>query len=106
MGDPPPRSHMEARDYQDSVLNASEENRAITLCKKISKFSIYTMKVKKWNWKSLSHVRLCDQILQARILEWVAFLFSRRSSQPKDWTQVFCIAGILYQLSTREAQEY
>ena len=32
-------------------------------------------------------------ILQARILEWVAFLFSRGSSQPRDWTQVSCIAG-------------
>ena len=31
--------------------------------------------------------------LQARILEWVAFLFSRGSSQPRDQTQVFCIAG-------------
>ena len=39
-------------------------------------------------------------ILQARILEWVAFPFSRGSSQPRDQTQVFCIAsGILYQLS-------
>ena len=27
-------------------------------------------------------------ILQARILEWVAFPFSRGSSQPRDWTQV------------------
>ena len=41
--------------------------------------------------KSLSHVRLSDPmdytvhgILQARILEWVAFPFSRGSSQPKD----------------------
>ena len=32
-------------------------------------------------------------ILQARILEWVAFPFSRGSSQPKDWTQVSRIAG-------------
>ena len=32
-------------------------------------------------------------ILQARILEWVAILFSRASSQPRDWTQVSCIAG-------------
>ena len=32
-------------------------------------------------------------ILQARILEWVAFPFSRESSQPRDWTQVSCIAG-------------
>ena len=33
------------------------------------------------------------EILQARILEWVTFPFSRGSSQPKDWTQVSCIAG-------------
>ena len=32
-------------------------------------------------------------ILQARILEWVAFLFSRGSSQPRDQTQVSRIAG-------------
>ena len=32
-------------------------------------------------------------ILQARIPEWVAFPFSRGSSQPRDWTQVSCIAG-------------
>ena len=27
-------------------------------------------------------------ILQARVLEWVAISFSRRSSRPRDWTQV------------------
>ena len=32
-------------------------------------------------------------ILQARILEWVAFPFSKGSSQPRDQTQVSCIAG-------------
>ena len=32
-------------------------------------------------------------ILQARILEWVAIPFSRGSSQPKDQTQVSCLAG-------------
>ena len=32
-------------------------------------------------------------ILQARILEWVTFPFSRGSSQPRDQTQVSCIAG-------------
>ena len=32
-------------------------------------------------------------ILQARILEWVAFLFPRGSSKPKDRTQVSHIAG-------------
>ena len=30
-------------------------------------------------------------IFQARILEWVAIFFSRRSSQTRDWTQVSCL---------------
>ena len=32
-------------------------------------------------------------ILQARILEWVAIPFSRGPSQPRDRTQVSCMAG-------------
>jgi len=32
-------------------------------------------------------------ILQARILEWIAIPFSRGSYQPRDQTQVSCIAG-------------
>ena len=32
-------------------------------------------------------------ILQPRVLEWVAISFSWGSSQPRDWTQVSCIAG-------------
>ena len=35
-------------------------------------------------------------ILQARILEWVAFPFSRGSSQTRDRTGVSCIAGGLF----------
>ena len=31
--------------------------------------------------------------LQARILEWVAFPFSRGPSQPRDRTLVSCLAG-------------
>ena len=39
-------------------------------------------------------------ILQARILEWVAFPFCRGSSQPRDWTQASHIEGrFFYQLS-------
>ena len=62
-------------------------------------------------WKLLSHVRLSATpwtvhgILQARILEWVAFPFSRGSSQPT--TQVSRIAGRLFtSRATREAQEH
>ena len=32
-------------------------------------------------------------VFQARILEWVAVSFSRRSSWPRDWTQVSLIVG-------------
>ena len=42
-------------------------------------------------------------ILQARILEWVALPFSRGSSQPRDRTQVSCIAGRFFtSWTTRE----
>ena len=52
-----------------------------------------------------SRLTLCDlmgcsppdssvyEIFQARILEWVAISFSRESYQPRDQTQVSCIAG-------------
>ena len=44
-------------------------------------------------------------ISQAGILEWVAISFSRRSSQPKDWTQVSRIAGRRINLwAIREAE--
>ena len=33
------------------------------------------------------------EILQARIMEWVAIPFSRRSSRPRNRTQVSCTAG-------------
>ena len=60
-----------------------------------------------WEAKRFQNVKvarscltLCDPmdclvhgILQARIVEWVAFPFSRGSSQPRDRTQVSCIAG-------------
>ena len=55
-------------------------------------------------WKSLSYVQLFATsaarqaplsmgILQARKLEWVAISFFRGSSQPRDQTQISCIAG-------------
>ena len=37
-------------------------------------------------------------ILQAKILEWVAISFSRRSSQPSDKAWVSCIAGRFFTL--------
>ena len=44
-------------------------------------------------------------ILQARILEWVAFPFSRGSSEPRDWTQVSHIArGFFTSWATNSVQ--
>ena len=44
-------------------------------------------------------------IFQARILEWVALSFSRRSSQLRDWTWVSHIAGRCFTVwATREVQ--
>ena len=70
----------------------------------------------KWSEMKVTHscLTLCNvtdyrvhEFLQARILEWVAFPFSRESSQPRDRTQVSHIAGgFLTSWVTREAQEY
>ena len=72
-------------------------------------FMFYSLKTKlNKNWwiyecesESTSHSVVSNSlyphivhgILQARILEWVAFPFSRGFSQPRDRTQVSCIAG-------------
>ena len=54
----------------------------------------------KLKWKSLSPVQLfatpltvVHGVLQARILEWVAFSLLSRSFQTRNWTRVPCIAG-------------
>ena len=58
-------------------------------------------------WTVAHQAPLSMGILQARILEWVAMLSSRGSSQPRDRTQVFHIAGRFFIIQvTREAQEY
>ena len=75
-------------------------------------FEEITVFVYEVKWKSLQFCpTLCDPIdctvhgiLQARILEWVAFPFSRGSSQPRDGTQVSHIAGGFFtSWATREA---
>ena len=47
------------------------------------------------------------EILQARILKWVAIPFSRGSFWPRDWMGVSCIAGRFFTIwATREAHEH
>ena len=76
-------------------------------------FNEYILNGSEVKWKLLSRVQLfatpwtVHGILQARILEWVTFPFSRGSSQPRDWTQVSRIAGEFFMSwAAREAQEY
>ena len=71
--------------------------------------NLHTFSIVKW--KLLSHIWLCNPmdyrvlgILQARILEWVAFSFSSGSSPPRDRTQVSCITDKFFtSRATREA---
>ena len=72
----------------------------------------------EWKWKKVKVAQLCPTlcdpmdytvhgILHTRVLEWVAFPFSRGSSRPKDWTQVPCIAGGFFTIwATREAHSH
>ena len=81
--------------------------------------SLYTDSLKSEESKSESHsvmsglfvtpwTNTVHGILQAQMLEWVAFPFSRWSSQPRDQTQISRIVSIfLTSWATREeAQEY
>ena len=88
-------------------------SRASQLSQPISHFSFPHMPVLCCSTAQLC-LTLCDPmdctvhgLFQARILEWVAFPFSRGSPQPRDWTQVSCIVGRFFtSWATREAQEY
>ena len=75
----------------------------------------HLLECKAWKLESVSCLVLSDYdamdppgssvhgILQARTLEWVAFPFSRGSSQPRDQTHVFHIAGRFFTVwATRE----
>ena len=85
----PPRGHL---TMSGSLFWLSQLDRRLLLAS--SGWRLVKVKVTQ------SCPTLCDPIgytvhgiLQARILEWVAFPFSRGSSQPRDQTQVSCIAG-------------
>ena len=73
----------------------------------------------KWKWsRSVVVLTLCNPmdcslrgysvhgIFQSRILEWVAFSFSRRSSRPRDQTRVSRIVGRRFTTwATREVKQ-
>ena len=67
--------------------------RANILCDKDTVVSRSVMSDSLTPWTIARQVPIVCEILQARILEWVAIPFSRGYSRPRDWTQVPCIAG-------------
>ena len=77
----------------------------IVFCEALSIFRLMLSKAVRVK-VARSCLTVCDPmeysvhgILQARILKWATFPFSRGSSQPRDRTQVSHIAGRLFQLS-------
>ena len=69
-------------------MNKSSEMKVIQLCLTLCNTMDYTV----------------HGTLQAKILEWVVFPFSRGSSQPKDQTQVSHTTGRFFTIwATREA---
>ena len=100
--------HKRMQPHQDFSAVRPVSSSDLYSCKMINP---YCLKVKFAH----SYPTLCDpmdytiyRILQARILEWVAFPFSRGSSQPRHQTQVSRISGGFFTSSwvTRESQEY
>ena len=87
-----------------SMSIIKKTNKQTTTTKKTDK----TASVSNFSEVIQSCLTLCDpmdyslpgssvhRIFQARILEWVAISFSRRSSWPRDRTWVSCTAGRLF----------
>ena len=84
------------------------------MCTKLEQLCVMEKALYHLKWKLLLCLTLCDLtdytvhgILQARILEWVAYPFSSGSSWPRNWTRVSCIAGGFFaSWATRETQNY
>ena len=93
-------SHIHSMDYYSKIKETNDWN--IQRFSRLIMLNVRNLKKKRVHmWKLLSSVQLfvipmnytVHGIPQARTLEWVAISFSRRSSQPRDWTQVSYIAG-------------
>ena len=95
-------------------LDCLLESKVITLPKKVHLVKAMVFLVVMYGCEvkvAQSCPILCDPmdytvhgILQARTLEWVAIPFSRGSFQPRDQTQISCIAGGFFLIrATREA---
>ena len=79
-----PRSPTLQADSLPAEPQGKPKNAGDRKSTRLNSTSLQRPTVWKWKWRSLGHVRLCDHmdhtvhgILQPRILEWVAFPFSR-----------------------------
>ena len=100
--------------YWEATLPRSLQKNYSTICNR--GFISFHSVVESWRGEvkvAQSCQTLCDPmgytvlgIVQARILEWVTFPFSRGSSQPRDQTQVSHTAGRFFpSWATREAHQ-
>ena len=81
-----------------SFLIFREVHEATKMCN-----NVFSEHLRSWLAHYYTSCILCHEILQARILEWVAMPSSRGSSRPRDWTQVSHIAGRFFTIwATRE----
>ena len=113
-------------DVHDHEVKINERHKIVSTCsystlllKRYIYLDMHIQKTKRNYRKSIVKVKgtesrstLCNPmdytvhgILQARILEWVAFPSSKGSSQPRDGIRVYHIAGAFFtSWATREAQ--
>ena len=89
------------REKQILYINPYVESRKIVCCaQSLSRVQFFVIP-----WTVTHQAPLSIRILQARILKWVAMLSSRGSFQPRDRTEVSCIASGFFTIcATREAQ--
>ena len=108
--------HVESKNHQ--IINLETVERYLQELEEMRRSYSKGSKFESESEVAQSYPTLCDPIdcslpasfvcgiFQARVLEWVAISFSRRSSQPRDWTWVSCIAGRRFTIwATREARE-
>ena len=110
--------HFQSISLKFVYMDANQQTHIDFACHQQIKLANRCMKChcrlrKKWSEVKVAQscLTLCNPmdytvhgILQIRILEWVAFPFSRESSQPRDQTQVSPIVGGFFtSWATREA---
>ena len=106
------KSKMNVRNQKHFVWSSEFYSSFVFLSSFLHEIGDYSnVKVFFWRPFTIYLISLMDStvhgILQARILKWVAFPFSRGSSQPRNRTQVSHIAGGFFtSWATREAQQY